>query len=95
MPASPTDPWLLTPGPLTTSATVTAAGVVGLYSVGTLAEFRRQGYAEATLRHALEQSCRRSGLERTILQSTPGGLSLYQRLGYRVVTRFTVYIAPR
>ena len=31
------------------------------------------------------------GLERTILQSTPQGLPIYQRMGYRTVTRVTVY----
>ena len=31
------------------------------------------------------------GLERTILQSTAQGLPIYQRMGYRTVTRVLVY----
>jgi len=30
-------------------------------------------------------------MERAILQSTPAGLSLYERMGFRTVTRVSVY----
>jgi hypothetical protein len=30
-------------------------------------------------------------MERTILQSTPAGLRLYERMGYRRITRVSVY----
>jgi ribosomal protein S18 acetylase RimI-like enzyme len=72
-------------------ATVNAAGAAGVYSLGTLPQHRRRGFAEAILRHALEQARAQAGVERTVLQATRSGLKLYQRLGYETVTRFAVY----
>ncbi len=36
---------------------------------------------------------REHGLERSILQSTPAGYRLYERMGYRTVTKVAVYAA--
>ena len=66
-------------------------GVVGVYNVGTLPGHQRRGYGEAIMRHALEKAREETGLERTILQSTAQGLPIYQRMGYRTVTRVLVY----
>ena len=74
------------------TAVVLAAGVNGVYSVGTLPGRRHHGYAEALMRGALERVRRRTGVERTILQSTRSGLNMYLRMGYRKATNFTVYI---
>jgi ribosomal protein S18 acetylase RimI-like enzyme len=73
-----------------TTAITTAAGVIGVYSVGTLPDSRRRGYAETIIRHAVAETSAQTGLERTILQSTRDGLSLYESMGYRTVTRFWV-----
>ena len=73
-----------------TAAITPAAGVIGVYSVGTLPDSRRRGYAEAIIRHAVAETSAQTGLERTILQSTRDGLSLYESMGYRTVTRFWV-----
>lgn len=78
--------------PVTTTAIVIASDVVGVYSVGTLPDYRRFGYAEATMRHVLEDARQKFGLEHTILQSTAAGLRLYERMGYRRITNFNVYI---
>lgn len=78
---------------VTTAATRVAAGVVGLYAVGTLPAFRGQGCAEAAVRHALQQAQTTSGIETSVLQSTPAGLRLYERLGYRAVTDYEVYVS--
>ncbi len=77
---------------IASTAVVMAAGVAGVYSVGTLPGRRRHGYAEALMRGTLERVRRRSGVERTILQSTRAGLNMYLRMGYRKATNFTVYI---
>lgn len=77
--------------PVTTAATVTANGVVGVYNVSTLPGHRRQGMGEALMRYALERAREQSGIERTILQSTTQGLRLYERMGYAAVTKVTVY----
>lgn len=74
-----------------TSATVTAAGVIGLYNVATLPEVRHRGFGEAMTRHAWDAATARSGLHRTVLQATRQGLGLYRRLGYGSVTRFLVF----
>lgn len=78
--------------PVTTTAIVIASDVVGVYSVGTLPHYRGLGYAEAIMRKVLEDTRKTSGLERTILQSTAAGLRLYERMGYRKITNFNVYI---
>jgi ribosomal protein S18 acetylase RimI-like enzyme len=79
--------------PVTTAAAIITGDVVGLYSVATVPEHRRLGYAEAIMRKIVEEAGRSSGIERTVLQATQSGLSLYERMGYRSVTNFNVYIA--
>lgn len=78
---------------VTTTATVASVDAIGLYSVATLPHYRRHGYAEATMRQALRIARERTGLEATVLQSTSSGLSLYQQMGFRKFTRFSVYIS--
>jgi predicted GNAT family N-acyltransferase len=43
------------------------------------------------MRHALAEAQRQYGTARVILQSTPAGLRLYERMGFRAVTRVSVY----
>lgn len=77
---------------VTSTAIVMAAGVAGVYSVGTLPAHRGRGYAEALMRAVLQQVKSETGCERTVLQSTRSGYHLYLRLGYRLVTSYTVYM---
>ena len=77
---------------VTTVAIVFAAGAAGVYSVSTAPGFRRRGYAEALMRQVLAEYARERGSERTILQATRAGYAMYQKMGYREVTRFSVYI---
>ncbi len=72
-----------------TAAAMVTGDIIGLYSVATLPSYRRRGYAEAIMRQVIQEA----GLAKTVLQSTRSGLSLYQRMGYRTVTNFNVYIA--
>lgn len=78
--------------PVSIVAVVAAADVLGVYSLSTLPEFRRRGYGEALLREALTRERARTGLEHIVLQSTDAGYSLYRRLGFRDVTRFSVWL---
>jgi ribosomal protein S18 acetylase RimI-like enzyme len=78
--------------PVTTTAIVEGPDVVGVYSVGTLPDYRRSGFAEAIMRQVLAESQERTGVERTVLQSTAAGQRLYERMGYRRITNFNVYI---
>lgn len=77
--------------PVSTAAVVVGAGVAGVYNVATLPGSQGRGYGEAIMRHALEQARRQHGVETTILQSTPAGYRLYERMGYRTVTTVAVY----
>jgi GNAT superfamily N-acetyltransferase len=77
--------------PVSTAAVVVAAGVAGVYNVATLPGNQRRGYGEAIMRYALEDTHRQHGVEATILQSTPAGYRLYERMGYRAVTSVAVY----
>jgi ribosomal protein S18 acetylase RimI-like enzyme len=52
---------------------------------------QRKGYGETVMRYALADAQSRLGIRRSILQSTPAGLHLYQRMGYRKVTSVGVY----
>jgi ribosomal protein S18 acetylase RimI-like enzyme len=73
-------------------AVVAAAGAIGIYSLATMPEFRKRGYAEAMLREAVRRISERTGITQVILQSTEAGYELYKRMGFRDVTRFTVYL---
>jgi len=75
--------------PVTTAALAESGEVTGFYSVATLPAYRRKGYAESTMRQALQQR----GGTKSVLQSTQAGLKLYQKMGYRKVTSFRVFIA--
>ena len=79
--------------PVSTAATVIGCDAIGVYNVATLPESQRLGYGEAVMRHALADARREHGIERSILQSTPAGYKLYERMGYRTVTRVAVYAA--
>lgn len=79
--------------PVATAAAVVAAESIGIYSVSTLPQFRRRGYAEALMRHIIERYTAETGLERTVLQATRSGYEMYLKMGYRPVSRFVVYMS--
>ena len=72
--------------------TVFAADSVGVYSLGTLPQYQGRGFGETLMRHALEEARREWGVERSVLQATTQGMRLYLRMGYRVVTKFSIYM---
>ncbi len=74
-----------------TAATCEAAGAVGLYSIATLPAFRGLGIAEAITRRAVELAEPKG--RPLVLQATSAGGSLYRRLGFQEVTRFTVFVS--
>ncbi len=77
--------------PVSTTAIVVGGGALGVYNVATLPGQQRLGYGETVMRYALADMQRLHGIERTILQSTPAGYHLYERMGYRTITRVAVY----
>jgi len=78
---------------VTTAAMTMTGDVVGLYSIATLPQYRRLGFAEAIMRQIVKAASESAGATRTVLQSTRSGLALYQKMGYRIVNNFNVYIA--
>ena len=47
------------------------------------------------MRYALTQAYDEHGTERSILQSTPAGSRLYQRMGYQTVAKIAVYASAQ
>jgi ribosomal protein S18 acetylase RimI-like enzyme len=78
---------------VTTTAAVITGDVLGLYSVATLPQHRRLGFAEAIMREVVRRVQQTRGISRTVLQATASGLSLYEAMGYRTVTSFNVFIS--
>ena len=76
---------------VSTAAVIDGGGALGVYNVATLPGHQRLGYGEYVMRHALADMKCLSGIERTILQSTPAGYRLYERMGYRTITSVSVY----
>jgi GNAT superfamily N-acetyltransferase len=81
---------LLADQPVATSLLYLAGGVAGIYNVATLPEFRHQGIGSALTVAPLLQA-RTWGYHIGTLQSSPMGLSLYRRLGFREYCMFQAY----
>jgi ribosomal protein S18 acetylase RimI-like enzyme len=68
-------------------------GVVGLYNIATLAEFRRRGFGSAlTLRPLLDAGER--GYGTAVLQASDDGAGIYERVGFRRFGGITEYKPP-
>jgi GNAT superfamily N-acetyltransferase len=78
--------------PASVASVVRIDGVAYVAYVATLAEHRQRGYAEAVMRHGLEEARQLWGLERTVLHATDAGHPVYLRMGYRDVARFGFYM---
>jgi GNAT superfamily N-acetyltransferase len=77
--------------PVSTTAIICGGGAVGVYNVATVPNQQRRGFGEATMRFALTEALREHAFEPVILQSTPVGLRLYQRMGFKTIARVAVY----
>ncbi len=77
--------------PVVTAAAVTSGSCLGIYNLATAPAHRRRGFAEDALRFVVERAAEAHGARKLVLQSTRGAVRLYERLGYRAVTRFRVY----
>lgn len=76
--------------PVATSLGFVVDDVVGIYNVATRADARRRGAGAAVTAAPMGEAARR-GARWAILESSPIGRSMYERLGYRQVSEVTVY----
>jgi len=80
--------------PVATSAMVLDSGVAGIYAVATLPQARRKGIGRLmTVLPLLD--ARRQGYHTGVLQASPMGLPIYQKIGFRQVCNFNLYIQAK
>ncbi len=81
--------------PVSAAATVANDCCLFLALVATVPEAQRKGYGEATVRKALYEGARATGLGRTVLHATDAGFPVYRRVGYRPVATIHAYQLAR
>jgi len=79
--------------PVASSALITSGDVAGVHYVGTLASHRRRGFGEAMTRHAVDEGAR-AGCRSSTLQASEMGQPVYERMGFRTVTRYKTFVRP-
>lgn len=82
---------LLDGKPVATSAIFEAAGVASVQYVVTLPEARRQGIGAAMTVHVLREA-RARGYRITVLTSSPDGINIYRRIGFREYCTISAYL---
>jgi GNAT superfamily N-acetyltransferase len=71
--------------PVSAAATVQTNDCLFLALVATVPEVQRRGFGEATVRKALFEGARSTGLTRSVLHATMAGAPVYERIGYSKV----------
>jgi GNAT superfamily N-acetyltransferase len=67
---------------VSTTTVILLDGWLYVALVATAPGHRNKGYAEAVMRHALEQACAATGVTKTSLDATDAGAPLYAQMGY-------------
>jgi GNAT superfamily N-acetyltransferase len=79
--------------PVAAAELTVAGGVVGLYGIPTLREYRRRGIGGAmTLRPLLD--ARAAGYSMAVLQASPEGARVYERIGFEPMGYFVEFKPP-
>jgi predicted acetyltransferase len=77
--------------PASTATVFITENCLNVVCVATVPVFQRKGYAEAVMRHGLNEAIRATGLRRSVLHASEAGRPLYERMGYRTITKFTAW----
>lgn len=77
--------------PVATSAGFLHDGLIGVHAVATLPRFRHQGIGAAMTDEILERGWS-VGIRRAVLVASPGGTSLYARMGFVACCRLLAYL---
>ncbi|HEY6121804.1 MAG TPA: GNAT family N-acetyltransferase [Pyrinomonadaceae bacterium] len=75
-----------------TATTYVRDGYLYVALVATLPEFRARGFAQAITSYSVQEAQKASGLKRVILHATPMAQSVYERMGFRSVTTFPMFL---
>jgi len=78
--------------PVTTGLAITIAGRCGLFNIATPEPHRGKGYGAAVTRWLVQDGLN-SGAHLVWLQSSPSGLGVYERLGFRTVDTWQCWIS--
>ena len=76
-----------------TSELAIGGGVVGIYNVATLEDYRRRGIGTALTVQPLIEA-RAEGYDRAILQAAAGGVGVYRRVGFEPFGQIVEYKPP-
>lgn len=79
--------------PVSTGMSIVADGVAGVYFIGTVPGARGRGYGEA-ITARIHADAAAAGCHAAILQSSPSGLGVYERLGYRTAFTYRFWTEP-
>jgi GNAT superfamily N-acetyltransferase len=63
--------------------------------VATDPAWQRRGLADAAMRRALELSAAAHGERPTVLHATEAGRTVYERMGYRIISHHTIFMEQR
>lgn len=72
--------------PVATATSIQLGSVLGIYNVATLPTRRRAGYGSAVTWRAIEDAD--PATNAVVLQSSPDGVPVYQRMGFRTVVEY-------
>jgi GNAT superfamily N-acetyltransferase len=78
--------------PVSTTAVFMVDGVRYVALVATTPGHQRRGYADVTMRRALQLAAEVHGPAPTVLHATEAGRPVYERMGYQAISRHTAFI---
>jgi ribosomal protein S18 acetylase RimI-like enzyme len=79
--------------PVATAVVVMAQGVAGIFNIATEESYRRRGIGEAMTAHVIRIG-REAGCRIATLQASTVGRSLYERMGFRLVSPYLEFRRP-